>query len=331
MIVMRRFASVTLVAWAALAVARAHADPIRPAWWGSKWLGRAEASLSMPSKPDDTLTTTVFHWRDGVERLAATCGMNPADLLRLNRLDASELSDGQVLLIPVPRALPAPGSPRLRPFDPTVQRAREIWRGVRGQNRIALTFDAGGDSDHADRLLAALREAGIRSSFFVTGDFCRRHPDIVQAIAADGHPIHNHSWSHPDLRTLSGAAIRAELERTDARVLELTGRSTRPFFRPPFGERDARVLREAAAAGFQSVYWTLDSLDAYGEEKTAEAVVRRVMHPPAGGHDPARFLDGAIVLLHVGKRGTAEAIPRLAADLRAQGLQFATVEEIVNP
>ncbi|MCX7717107.1 MAG: polysaccharide deacetylase family protein [Candidatus Sumerlaeaceae bacterium] len=331
MIMMKGFASAGLVVWAALAIARAQAEPIRPSWWGNKSPGRGEAILTMPANPDDALTTTVFHWRDGVERLAVTCGMSPADLLRLNRLDASELSDGQVLLVPVPRALPPPSSPRARPFDPAVQRAREIWRGVRGRNRIALTFDAGGDRDHASDLLAALREAGIQSSFFVTGDFCRRHPDIVQAIAADGHPIHNHSWSHPDLRTLSADAIRSELERTDARVLELTGRSTRPFFRPPFGERDARVLREAAAAGFQSVYWTLDSLDAYGEEKTADAVVRRVLHPPAGGDNPARFLDGAIILFHVGKRGTAEAIPRLAANLRAYGLQFATVEEIVNP
>jgi peptidoglycan/xylan/chitin deacetylase (PgdA/CDA1 family) len=279
----------------------------------------------------DAMTTTVFHWRDGVERLAATCGMKPGDLLRLNNLSPAELSDGQVLCVPVPPVAPAPDSPAFRPFDPAVQRAREVWRGVRGRNRIALTFDAGGDPDHAAQLLAALREAGIRSSFFVTGDFCRRHPDIVRAIAADGHPIHNHSWSHPDLRTLSGDAIRAELQKTDARVIELTGRTTRPYFRPPYGERDTRVLREAAAAGFQSVYWTLDSLDAYGEEKTADAVVRRVLRPPAGAANPLRFLDGAIILMHVGKRGTADAIPRLAAELRAQGLQFATVEEIVNP
>ncbi len=69
---------------------------------------------------------------------------------------------------------------------PHEQLQREIWRGVRGKRAVALTFDAGGEANGARELLAYLRDAEVPATFFVTGMFVRRYPEIVREIAARG-------------------------------------------------------------------------------------------------------------------------------------------------
>jgi peptidoglycan/xylan/chitin deacetylase (PgdA/CDA1 family) len=207
---------------------------------------------------------------------------------------------------------------------------REVWRGIRGRRQVALTFDAGGEPDAFDELMANLKQSDAAATFFVTGKFVRQHPDILKAMVDAGYPVHNHSWSHPDMTGITDAAVREELERTDQAVQEIGGVVTRPFWRPPFGERNRRVLRVAAEAGFHSIYWTFDSLDSYGEKKSADYILRRVL--TAGGkQNPDDFLDGAIILMHVGESGTARAVPHLVAELRRRGFELVTVRQLLTP
>lgn len=279
--------------------------------------------------------STVLVWddSDSLTAIARAAGLTPSELLELNRLSRSSLREGQALHIPQAPDLSAAGADTDRPraFDPEQQRAREVWRGVRGRNRVALTFDAGSEKDGVDELLDHLEEARVPATFFVTGQFVKKYPDVVRRIAAGGFPIHNHSWSHPEFTKISEEAMRQELERTEQAVAELTGRSTRPYWRPPFGDRDRRVLRTAAAAGYQSIYWTIDSLDSVGETKSPQFIIDRVLNPPKAGGDPIGYLDGAIVLMHVGKPTTAAALPELVRRLREHGFELVTVEEILKP
>lgn len=269
-----------------------------------------------------------FVWddSDSLEKLAATCGLSTAELLRLNNLRRGELLDGQVLQIPKP-----PDGSTNASMQPDRQRAREIWRGIRGQKRIALTFDAGGEDDAATDLLKYLVEAKAPATFFITGQFAAEHGKLLKEIAASGYPIHNHSWSHPEFTTINDDKIHEELERTDWAIRDVTGKSTKPFWRPPFGDRDKRVLRSAAETGYQSVYWTLDSLDSVGEKKGPEFIVSRILNPPKSGDEPDRYLDGAIILMHVGEPGTASAVPLLIRALRQRGFELVSVDDLVTP
>src|SRR5439155_25859516 len=106
---------------------------------------------------------------------------------------------------------------------------------------VAFTFEAGGDGAPVPRILDALRESGARATFFLDGSWAEAQPALVHAMAAGGHELANHGYAHPDWTTLDDDAIAQDLAATERVVRELTGSSSRPWARPPFGAIDERV------------------------------------------------------------------------------------------
>jgi peptidoglycan/xylan/chitin deacetylase (PgdA/CDA1 family) len=179
---------------------------------------------------------------------------------------------------------------------------------------IALTFDLGGEAAPVPAILAALRAARVRATFFVTGRWAAAHPLLLRRIVADGHALGNHSDTHADLTRLPDTRIAKELQGAEARVRRACGRSTRPLFRPPYGACDARVRRIAAALGYRLVLWSVDAHDSMKEHLRPADIEDQVM---------MRARPGGIVLLHGGSPATAIALPRLLRTLRGAGYRFA--------
>lgn len=198
---------------------------------------------------------------------------------------------------------------------------REIDRGPADGRKIALTFDAGSTAAPVPAILEALREAGVKSTFFITGRFAEQFPEALRQIAAAGHELANHTWSHRDLTALPDDEIADELGRTDDIVRSITGRTTKPHFRPPHGARNPHVLQVAAQEGYRTVYWSLDSRDSVDAGITAGAIHSRVMQ---------RIDAGGIVLLHCGSQATADALPGLLSDLKAAGYRPTTVSKLLR-
>jgi peptidoglycan/xylan/chitin deacetylase (PgdA/CDA1 family) len=104
----------------------------------------------------------------------------------------------------------------------------------------------------------------------------------------------------------------------------LTGQSPRPRWRAPYGARDDRVLRIVHGLGYQSIYWTIDSLDSAEPPRNSEFLIQHII----GQSDAA--LDGAIILMHVGSRATAEALPPIIANLQSRGFQLVTLSKLLE-
>ena len=198
-----------------------------------------------------------------------------------------------------------------------------VRHGDESRRRIALTFDAGSDTGNTAAILDLLAARHVHATFSLTGDFARANPALVRRIAREGHAIVNHTDTHESFTGVSthssqiSAAERAvQLERADAAISALTGRTTRPWFRPPYGDLDAAAPVDVARAGYSYVLlWTVDSL---GWQGLAPAAV------------VARCLDGAtpggILLLHVGSASTdAAALPQILDGLRTRGYELVTV------
>ena len=185
---------------------------------------------------------------------------------------------------------------------------------------VALTFDAGADAGHTLTILSILEAGGVKATFFVTGDWLDKYPELGAAIAARGHALGNHTRTHPHLTQLTDADIAAELVSTEEKALQACGRTTQPFFRPPFGERDERVDRLVAAAGYAyEIMWTIDSLD--WKMLSADDLYRRVVD---------NVVPGAIVLMHVGSQtNEPDALPRIIKQLKDDGYRFGTLSELL--
>ena len=193
------------------------------------------------------------------------------------------------------------------------------------QRVVALTFDAGANDAALRPILATLAANGVPGTFFLTGDWVNQFPGDPALIYNAGHRIGNHSMTHPDFTTLTDAQIAAEIGSAQ-RTIEAAGGEPLPFFRFPFGARDARTIADANAAGYAAIRWTVDTLGWQGTlngTRGPDFIVQRVM---------ASAQPGEIVLMHLGSNPDdgstldAAALPQVIAQLRAAGYGFVTLD-----
>ncbi|HWR97381.1 MAG TPA: polysaccharide deacetylase family protein, partial [Candidatus Methanoperedens sp.] len=234
--------------------------------------------------------------------------------------------------------------------DSTGAQLISLDRGRRDRPRVALTFDGGSGAGDTERILAVLEERVLTATFFLTGEFIERFPDLVRRIAAGGHEVGNHTWSHPHLtawdrshrqNTLPGvdrALVLREISATAAAYERLARGPMAPLWRAPYGELNAEIAGWAGAAGWRHVGWsreegggrhTLDSLDWVSDRGsrnylTSEQIATRILTFDAAGNG----LNGGIVLMHLCTRQEDPLAGRLGSlidALRARGYELTTV------
>jgi len=194
--------------------------------------------------------------------------------------------------------------------------------------RVALTIDTEQRSrpaaaGNALRQLDVLRREGVRVTSFVQGRWAGAHPELAGRIGADGHLVGNHTYHHVPLSLMTDEGIRHTVTRAEEVIVARTGGvAARPWFRCPYGdgEHDERVLRVLADLGYRNIGWDVAPFD-WRPGRTADEVVAAVV---AG----CRGRDGARVLLHSWPDVTIGALPRIIEDLRAEGAEFVTVDEL---
>ena len=135
---------------------------------------------------------------------------------------------------------------------------------------MALTFDDGPNPKWTPRLLDILGEHGVKATFFMLGGRAQTEPELVRRIAAEGHLIGNHSWSHKNLARTAASKVREELVRTCGTLEGITGEKVQ-YFRPPFGARRPVVFRIARSLGMKVVTWNAMTSD--WSEPSADRIV----------------------------------------------------------
>lgn len=191
--------------------------------------------------------------------------------------------------------------------------------GPRDTPRVALTFDDGPDPVHTRQVLEILERYGARATFFCVGHHVAALPDEVRRIAAAGHELGNHSWSHPFLPDLTADQLREQLDRTTEAMARVTGEAPTRF-RPPYGSLTPEVLAALEGHPTTLTMWDVDARDwaRPGPEQIAATVLE------AAG-------PGSVVLMHegAGDRGqTVEALPSIVEGLLERGLELVTVGEL---
>ncbi|WP_232790457.1 polysaccharide deacetylase family protein [Pelagovum pacificum] len=187
------------------------------------------------------------------------------------------------------------------------------------QPTVAMTFDDGPHPTLTPQLLNILRQRNIKATFFLIGNRVVRWPEIVRRIAAEGHEIGNHSWSHPFLDRRSDQNVMAEIDATTNAIYQITGRPP-VTFRPPYGafsRRQRSMLHESRR--LPTVLWSVDPQD--WRRPGANVVANRIV----SGCRP-----GAIILSHDIHAGTIAAMPATLDALRQRGMRFMTVSQMLG-
>jgi peptidoglycan/xylan/chitin deacetylase (PgdA/CDA1 family) len=256
----------------------------------------------------------------------------------------------RVGVIPLSLSAPGPEAPLAPAPDlppPIRSAAPDLTRGPRDARAVAVTFDAGSSARGASEILDALAARGLKTTMFLTGDFIRRHPDLVRRIARDGHEVGNHTNTHPRLTSyatdgrqaarpgVDRAFVQGELSAAARLYREITGRDMAPLWRAPFGEHNGEIRRWAAEAGYWHVGWTagragLDGMDWISDPaspgyRDADAVVERLVK---------RAENGGIVLLHLGSERDDPVglkVAKLFDGLEERGFRLARVSDFLQP
>ena len=188
---------------------------------------------------------------------------------------------------------------------------------------VALTFDAGSDAGYTSQILDTLRRNGAKATFGLTGQWAQAHPDLLRRMVAEGHALINHTFDHRSFtgRSTGTAPLsytyRAnELWKTEGLLGQLAATSSKPYFRPPYGDYDTSVLRDVYSRGYSyTVMWSCDTLGWQGLSQAQ--IVQRVVD---------NLKPGAIYLLHVGSESQdGPALQRIIDAVRARGYGFGTI------
>lgn len=198
------------------------------------------------------------------------------------------------------------------PFD---EKIPEVIRHVDlNKKQVAFTFDGGEGNQSAETILNILRKHQVRGTFFLTGKWVLRNPELVKRMHNEGHEIYNHTFNHPKLPFLTDQEILKQLVLADSVISSLTGTSTKPYFRPPYGEYDEHVLTIAASLGYRAVMWTIDAGDwMESDGYTAIEVKDRIMN---------NLAPGAIILMHIGDTITGSVLDEVLTEIKALGYKI---------
>lgn len=202
-------------------------------------------------------------------------------------------------------------------YQPTL---RPIYQAKTEEKVIALTFDLSWGTETAPAVLDILKAEGIKSTFFLSGPWSKKHPAVVQRIHQDGHEVESHGQAHVNLNELGREGAAKNIGDAHAILESLTGRAP-TFIRPPNGAFNDASVQAAKDLGYATVMWSVDSLD--WKNPGTQAIVDRtlrLMHP------------GAIVLFHASDtcKFTHLALPTVLKQLKAEGYRFVTLDELIK-
>ena len=190
---------------------------------------------------------------------------------------------------------------------------RPVCRLPGREKRLALSFDDGPHPDFTPAILDVLREHQVKATFFLLGKNIEQEPELLARLAAEGHELASHGYSHRKLHRLGRQELEQELAKTEALLGRSSGR--RPAFRPPHGRKSPLLEWLLRQRGVPLVHWNLSPKD--WKTIPPDLVLERML----------RFArPGAIILLHDSANALA-VLPRFIPAMKERGYGFVTVAQ----
>lgn len=186
---------------------------------------------------------------------------------------------------------------------------------------LYLTFDAGYENGLTAQILDVLKKHEVPAVFFLVGNYLEREPELVRRMAAEGHTVGNHTWSHPDMSKISDqTAFSKELSMVEEKYREITGENMERFYRPPQGDFSEENLKLAQELGYKTVFWSLAYADwDNSAQPTAEEAFSKLI---------PRVHPGAVVLLHSTSKTNAAILDELLTKWEEMGYTFAPISDL---
>lgn len=193
-----------------------------------------------------------------------------------------------------------------------------IRSGDPSLNKAAITCNVDWGNEIIPEILDVLDDKNIKITFFVTGRWASKYPELLQEIFNRGHEIGNHGYSHKTHSKMSEKENFLEIKKAEEAIEKILGVKPK-YFAPPSGDYGEATLEAAEKLGYQTILWSIDTID-WKEGSTADVIISRVMKKPH---------NGAILLMHP-KHETAKALPIIIDRIIEEGIQLGTVSNLLE-
>lgn len=192
-----------------------------------------------------------------------------------------------------------------------------VFRGnPESGKKVAITIDDGPYAVWTAEYLKVLEEYQAPAAFFMVGSRVEKYPEIARKITERGFEIGSHSYRHDKLTLIKPEMLDTDFQKS-LEALNLVG--SVQFFRPPYGAYNQAVTDTSEKFGLKTIGWSVDPRD--WETEDPEEVTQRVL---------AHVKEGAVILLHEGRKSTLTALPKIITGLRDMGYQLVTVSELLK-
>ncbi len=192
--------------------------------------------------------------------------------------------------------------------------------------KVALTFDDGPHPYFTQKIVEILQINNIKATFFLVGKQVEKYPELVRCILDHSDSkLANHTYSHKNLTKLLNSEIKEELKKTQDILNSIAKIQYQdrviPYFRPPGGNYNSRVLAVAEELGLKVALWSIFTND-HLSSTTKQEILNNIAS--------SLSLDEEIILLHSGSPQTLEALQDIINLLKEKNYEFVTIDEILT-
>lgn len=193
-----------------------------------------------------------------------------------------------------------------------------IYQGNPEKKEMALMINVAWGTEYLDGILQVLKDQDVKATFFLDGSWLAKNRDAAKKLAAAGHEIGNHAYSHPDMARLAAFQQEQQIVKTQKEIKAALGMDSK-WFAPPSGSFNDTTVKVANNQGMHTILWTLDTVDWRRPPK--DVIVRRIV---------PRASNGAMVLMHP-TEPTLQALHQMLPQLKQKGYRLVTVSELLSP
>ncbi|MEA4925379.1 MAG: polysaccharide deacetylase family protein [Syntrophomonadaceae bacterium] len=190
-----------------------------------------------------------------------------------------------------------------------------IFQGNTGTKAVALTVNVDWGEEFIPAMLEEFKKNNALATFFVTGRWAEKNPELLKQMAAAGHSIQNHGYKHVHFNQLSPAEVTGEIKKAEDIIFGITGTRS-SFFASPYGEYNPQLVRTVNSINYQYIMWSADTID--WQRPDPGTIVNRVIK---------KVHNDAIVLMHP-TEPTVKALPEMLKQLKEQNYQMITIDKI---
>lgn len=191
-----------------------------------------------------------------------------------------------------------------------------IYQGNTGKKVIAITVNVDWGEEYIPAMLDEFAKNEAKATFFVTGVWAEKNPDILKKINEAGHSIQNHGYKHLHFNSLSEQEAIKQIKKAEDVIYKNIGKRSN-FFASPYGEQNRQLMKAVSNINYDLIMWSIDTID--WQRPSPGTITKRVIN---------KLHNDAIILMHP-TEPTVKALPEMLSTIKKEGYQMVTIDKVL--